>query len=126
MSEKTIPEKMFVKNASALAVLNAGAQHTALLAQLPQDLLREKGEVDWLLLFARSQAELERWLGPAIERLAPGGALWVAYPKSTSKLKADIHRDSVRAHGQTLGLDSVAIIAIDADWSCLRFKRVAA
>lgn len=126
MSEKTLPEKMFVKNASALAVINAGAQHAALLTQLPQQLLREDGEVDWLLLFARSQAELEQWLGPAIKRLAPSGALWVAYPKSTSKLKADLHRDSLRAYGQTLGLDSVAIIAIDADWSCLRFTRVAA
>lgn len=126
MSEKTIPEKMFVKNASALAVVNAGAQHAVLLQQLPQELLRDQGEVDWLLLFASSQAELEQWLAPAIARLGPGGALWVAYPKSTSKLKADLHRDSVREYGQTLGLDSVAIIAIDADWSCLRFKRVTA
>ena len=65
MPDKTAFEKMVVKNAKALAVLNDGSEHAALLAQLPAERLARDGEnADWLLLFARSRAELSsicRW-----------------------------------------------------------------
>jgi hypothetical protein len=52
------------------------------------------------------------------------GALWVAYVKGTSALKSDINRDSIREYVATVGLDTVAQIAIDHDWSALRLKAV--
>ncbi len=125
MPEKTIAEKMYVKNASTLAVLNDGGEHGQLLAQLPAQRLAKEGEdADWLLVFARSRAELEQFLPVAQARLAPGGALWVAYRKGGVKAGSDIHRDDIREYGQGRGLDSVAMVAIDADWSALRLKQV--
>jgi hypothetical protein len=56
------------------------------------------------------------------ERLEPKGALWVAYVKGTSKLRSDLHRDTIREYGDSIGLTSVAMIAIDDDWSALRLK----
>ena len=82
-----------------------------------------RAPADWMLLLARSRAELEQHLPQAQARLAPGGALWVAYIKGGTKAGSDIDRDSIRAHAQTLGLDSVAMIAIDTRWSALRLKR---
>ena len=52
-------------------------------------------------------------------------ALWVAYPKLTSKLAGNINRDVLRAAAPRFGLDTVSQIAIDDDWSALRLKRVA-
>ncbi|MDN2708360.1 DUF3052 family protein [Janthinobacterium sp. SUN118] len=125
MPEKTVPEKMYVKNAQALAVLNDGGEQAALLAQLPPERMAKAGDnADWILLFARSRAELERHLPAAQARLAPGGALWLAYRKGGIKAGSDIQRDDIRAYAQALGLDSVAMIAIDADWSALRLKQV--
>jgi hypothetical protein len=125
MPDKTIAEKMYVKNAQALAVLNDGGEHDALLAQLPAERWVPEGEsADWILLFARSRAELEQYLPAAWARLAPGGAVWVAYRKGGMKAGSDIHRDDIRHFAQTVGLDSVAMIAIDSEWSALRLKQV--
>jgi len=125
MPEKTVFEKMYVKNALALTVLNEGDQHAALLAQLPQERrVQEKDSADWLLLFARNRLELERYLPQAQSRLAPGGAVWVAYRKGGIKAGSDIQRDDIRDYAQGLGLDSVAMIAIDVEWSALRLKQV--
>jgi hypothetical protein len=124
MPDKTVTEKMHVKNATALTVLNDGGEHGELLAQLPAERLVREGEnADWLLLFARSRAELEQHLPAARARLAPGGAVWVAYRKGGAKAGSDIHRDDIRHFAQTVGLDSVAMIAIDSEWSALRLKQ---
>ncbi|MGK5033841.1 DUF3052 family protein [Janthinobacterium sp. LB3P118] len=125
MPDKSVAEKMLVKNAQALAVLNDGGEHDALLAQLPPErLVREAESADWIVLFARSRAELDRYLPVAQARLAPGGAVWVAYRKGGAKAGSDIHRDDIRHFAQTVGLDSVAMIAIDSEWSALRLKQV--
>lgn len=125
MPEKTVLEKMYVKNALALAVLNEGGDHAALLAQLPPERrVQPGGSADWLLLFARSRFELEHYLPQAQARLTPGGALWVAYRKGGLKAGSDIHRDDISSYARSLGLDSVAMIAVDAGWSALRFKQL--
>ena len=125
MPEKTVAEKMYVKNAKALAVLNDGGEHAALLAQLPAERRVSEGEnADWIVLFARSRAELEQYLPLAQARLAPGGALWMAYRKGGAKAGSDIHRDDIRDFAQSAGLDSVAMVAIDSEWSALRLKQV--
>ena len=125
MPDKSALEKMYVKNASTLAVLNDGGEHGELLAQLPAERRVREGEnADWILLYARSRAELERFLPVAQARLAPGGAVWVAYRKGGAKAGSDIHRDDIRSFAQTIGLDSVAMVAIDNEWSALRLKQV--
>ncbi|MDZ5632313.1 DUF3052 family protein [Janthinobacterium sp. GMG1] len=113
-----------MKNASSLAVLNDGGEHGELLAQLPAERRVREGEnADWILLYARSRAELEQFLPMAQARLAPGGAVWVAYRKGGIKAGSDIHRDDIRDFAHTVGLDSVAMVAIDSEWSALRLKQ---
>ena len=50
--------------------------------------------------------------------------LWLAYPKLTSKLAGDLSRDVIHEWAPSHGLDTVSQIAIDADWSALRLKRI--
>jgi hypothetical protein len=63
-------------------------------------------------------------LGKLKSLLTPGGMLWVTYYKGTAKTKTDINRDSINAYAQTIGLQGVAMISIDDDWSALRLKAV--
>jgi len=81
--------------------------------------------VAFALAFVLSQRELD-----AVSRLlaakAEGDAvLWFAYPKATSKrYRCEFNRDSGWDVIRSLGFDSVRQVAIDEDWSALRFRRV--
>ena len=44
------------------------------------------------------------------------------YHTGTSKVKTDIHRDTINAYAHTPGLTGVFMISIDEDWSALRVK----
>lgn len=65
-----------------------------------------------------------RLLAQCKAKLEVNGVLWIAYTKGTSKKASDINRDSIREYAATIGLDTVAQIAIDDDWSALRLKTV--
>jgi hypothetical protein len=50
--------------------------------------------------------------------------LWFAYPKKTSKkYDVNIHRDKGWEALEQLGFKGVRQVAIDQDWSALRFRR---
>jgi hypothetical protein len=124
MSEKTVADKMFLKNAKSIAVLN-GAAHPGVLSQLPPELVdRGSGPADVVLMFALNQKELDQYLPAAQERLGEKSSLWIAYLKQSASKATDINRDTINAHAQQHGITAVAIISIDGDWSALRLKRI--
>ena len=125
MSEKTVAQKLGLKVGKALLVRMPPDGVAALIGALPDgaELIFEANKPSALiLLFARDKAALAKGLPGCKRQLAPGGALWVAYVKGTSALKTDINRDSIREYVATIGLDTVAQVAIDDDWSALRLK----
>jgi hypothetical protein len=124
MSDKTLADKMFLKNARSMAILNAGV-HPGVLAQMPAQLLEQgDGRADVVLMFALDRGELAHYLPLAIARLADKGALWIAYLKGTASRKTDINRDTINAYATERGVTGVAMVAIDSDWSALRLKRI--
>jgi hypothetical protein len=80
----------------------------------------------FVLGFARSAAEMDAIAKAADRALADGALFWSAYPKGTSKKYkgADINRDSGHARMKTHGFDGVSLVALDDDWSAMRFKRL--
>ena len=85
-----------------------------------------KQEYDFALFFIQSKADLEKYAEKAAQKVPGDGLLWFAYPKKTSKkYKAEISRDddAWKLIGQH-GFEPVRMIAIDEDWSALRFRRV--
>ena len=120
---QSLAQKLQIKPGRSLLLINPPAGYADLLADLPAGSLREDAPADIVQLFVRSRAELEERLDAAAAALSPGGILWATYPKGTSKtLKADINRDSINAYAQTCGLQGVAMVSIDDDWSALRLK----
>jgi hypothetical protein len=71
----------------------------------------------------RSAADLSRRFGPASKAVAPGGRLWICWPKKTSSLAGDLGGNEVRAFGLAAGWVDFKIAALDADWSGLCFSR---
>ena len=49
------------------------------------------------------------------------GAIWVCWPKRTSKIPSELTEDTLREYGLPLGLVDNKVCAIDQDWSGLRF-----
>jgi hypothetical protein len=81
---------------------------------------------EFMLVFAELVIEVENLAPRALHNLVTDGILWFAYPKKTSKKSclSDLDRD----HGWEVlierGFDKVRQVAVDNDWSALRFRNV--
>jgi hypothetical protein len=127
MSDKSITSKLFVKPGSKFLLVNPPDGYLARMGELPAGtvvLSDTSCTVDAIQVFVANRAELEAQLPRLKELLAPKGMLWVTYHKGTSMVKTDIHRDTINAYAKTLGLEGVAMISIDDDWSALRLKLI--
>lgn len=82
-------------------------------------------EIEFVLAFVKTKSDIGR-IAPIIHKNLKGdGIVWFAYPKGTSKkYKAEINRDTGWDILGKLGLEGVRAVAIDDDWSALRFRRV--
>jgi len=122
MSDKPLLERLQVKGARTFAVMGLNSDLESAF-DLPGP--RAPAEsADVLLAFTANRGDLERLLPVVLKTLKAGAILWIAYPKLTSKLAGDLSRDIIHNLVPAYGLDTVSQIAIDADWSALRFKRV--
>jgi hypothetical protein len=76
------------------------------------------------LAFVTTQMELDR-LSKLLAKAADGDALlWFAYPKGTSKrYTCEFNRDTGWEVIRKAGFDTVRAVAIDDDWSAIRFRR---
>ena len=125
MPDKTIAQKLAIKEDSRVFIVNAPRGYKAKLGALPKNarlVAAPTKAVDVIQVFVASRRELEAHLPKLRPFLTSRGILWVTYPKGTSRSKTDINRDSIRAYARSLGLEAVAIFAVDAEWSALRLK----
>lgn len=124
MSEKTIADKMFLRTAKSMLILN-GNVHPGMVSQMPAELAKNvQDKNDVVLMFALNRKELEQYFPTAKERMGDKGSLWVAYLKQTASKATDINRDAIRAYAEENGITTVAMISVDGDWSALRMKRI--
>jgi hypothetical protein len=81
--------------------------------------------VKFALAFATTQAQLDR-SSKILAAAAEGDAvLWFVYPKGTSKrYRCEFNRDSGWGVIREAGFESVRMVAVDEDWSALRFRRL--
>jgi hypothetical protein len=122
-------EKLNLKNHSTILLLNPPASFEPELAALQAvtilRTLQPLGAIDFSLAFVTTEQQVNS-LAQAIASRATGDAVvWFAYPKGTSKrYKSEINRDTGwQVLGQA-GFEPVRAVAIDEDWSALRFRRV--
>jgi len=78
-------------------------------------------DYDFIQVFVRGKQELESIFPLAARMLTPNGSLWVSWPKGKSKIPTDLNENIVREVGLSLGLVDVKVVAVDEDWSGLKF-----
>ncbi len=122
-------KKLNLKDQSVILVCNAPGSFETELAALDNITIHRHvvdiPEIEFSLAFVLKQSEVDE-LGAAIAQKTKGDAIvWFAYPKGSSKkYKSEITRDTGWAILGELGFEPVRQVAIDADWSALRFRRV--
>ena len=125
----TLFEKLNLRGHQEMLVLGAPESFQQELAKLPvvtiHHHLESVAKVGFSLAFVTKQSEVDA-LAPKIAARAEGDAtVWFAYPKGTSKkYTCDFNRDTGWAKLKKAGFDTVRAIAIDEDWTALRFRRV--
>jgi len=121
-------EKLNLGSRQEIVVLDAPESFAPELARLPviaiHHHLESVAEAAFWLAFVTRKSDVEK-LAPEIARRAKGDAIvWFAYPKGTSKkYTCDFNRDTGWTPLKKLGFDTVRAVAIDEDWTALRFRR---
>ena len=128
-SSMPVFNKLNLGEHAEIAVFNAPKSFEPQLARLKNvNVMRDPKKPKALafgLAFAMTQAELDR-VSVILAAAAEGDAvLWFAYPKQTSKrYSCEFNRDTGWRVIRKAGFESVRMVAIDEDWSAVRFRRL--
>lgn len=121
--------KLNHKEGQTIYVLNSPAEFESVLATLSAEIpvkkeIKPDDEVEFVLVFATRRDELDGFISKVAPCLKGDALLWMAYPKGTSKkYKCDFNRDNCWDLFKPYNMLPVRQIAIDEDWSALRFRK---
>lgn len=123
-------KKLNFKEQSELFVLNVPdnllhhLDAMKLFATVKQQVSTED-EINFALIFAITQKQLDDAIHAIAPKLKGDAIFWVAYPKGSSKkYKCEFNRDTGWQTMGSYGMEGVRQVAIDEDWSALRFRKV--
>ena len=125
----TIFKKLNLKDQKEILVLNPPASFKPEMAALTDVTIQQDIEslenIEFSLAFVTQQAEVDSFAQAITQRAEGDAIIWFAYPKASSKkYTCEFNRDSGWGVLGKLGFESVRQVAIDADWSAIRFRRV--
>ena len=116
-------KKLGIKSGFSVVFMNAPEDFTLTL-DLPPDVVVNKTprpQLDFVLLFVKSETQLTQKFSHLAAKLKPSGMLWVAWPKKSSGVVTDLSFTNVQAIGLAAGLVDTKICAVDDVWSGLKF-----
>ena len=122
-------DKLNIKNAREIVVLDAPSSFEAELASLAGVKIRRDlqgiDSLNFALAFVTTKAGLQAQTSVLSAKAAGDATLWFAYPKrSSKKYRCEFDRDHGWEGLREAGYESVRMVAIDADWSALRFRKL--
>ncbi|MEO1487444.1 MAG: hypothetical protein AAFU57_16985 [Bacteroidota bacterium] len=87
--------------------------------------IQKASTIEFVLAFVKKSDEIHS-ISESIEKKRKGDAIvWFAYPKKTSKkYNSEVSRDTGWETLGKFGYEGVRQVAIDSDWSALRFRKV--
>ena len=85
--------------------------------------LLKSRKIDWALVFAVNENQLNSILKEVLPALHDESKLWIAYPKTTSKISSDLNRDCSWSALTGCGYQGIAQVALDHVWSALWWKK---
>jgi len=121
-------KKLYYKGQERIAVIDAPAPFNKKLAAKLKGVqidasIDPRYLYDFIILFVMTKDDIKKISHQAIHNISPDGKLWIAYLKVTStKYKSEVDRDNGWEPFEQAGFRRVSQIAVDDDWSALRFR----
>jgi hypothetical protein len=118
-----LAKKLGFKPGQRVAAIGTPPDYAKLLAPLPEgvEIGAKVGKTtDVVHFFTTSKVELAKKLATWLKILSPDAAIWVSWPKKTSKVATDITEDTIRAVALPMGMVDIKVCAIDETWSGLK------
>ena len=118
-----LAKKLGIVAGSILLPIDAPAGYRKLLAPLPADVTLVRApsrKTDIAHLFVTSRARLANQLTELRSALRPDAALWVSWPKLSSKVATEVSEDVIRELGLPMGWVDVKVCAVTDVWSGLK------
>src|SRR5262245_6020959 len=116
-----LPKKLGIKSGNRFAFQDAPAEVLKELKPALKDCTEDKTQLDFAMLFVKTQSSLKKDFSRIAKSLAPAGMLWVSWPKKTSGVASDLDENLVRKIGLDAGLVDVKVCAVNEVWSGLKF-----
>ncbi len=124
----TLLKKLNLKSQKGILIINPPAefgeqmQDFGMFIQVKTSMDTEP--VEFALTFCTKLEEIEKWAVNIDRLLVDDGLFWFAYPKGSSKkYTCEFNRDNGWAVLGKLGYEPVRMVAVDEDWSALRFRK---
>jgi hypothetical protein len=120
-----LPKKLGIKAGFRVHLANAPQEVRAELREALAEctVAKERGTLDFAMIFTQSPAELQKEFQKMVKRLAPAGMVWATWPKKSSGVATDLAENLVREIGLDAGLVDVKVCAVTEVWSGLKFVR---
>ena len=125
---KNLLERLNYKGQKRISIINAEESFLNSISSELNDVTVDKKidpryPYEFIIIFVKNVSEVEQIAPVTIHNLMADGVIWFCYPKKSSKkYSSGIDRD----HGWKVlndsGFHGVRLIAVDTDWSALRFR----
>ena len=122
-------KKLNLKNEDEIVVVNAPTDFEVELGKLSDvsvvRKLNKARDIRFSLAFVTKQDELNSVAADIVAKVDGDATLWFAYPKKSSRrYTCEFNRDTGWDMLGAAGFAGVRQVAIDEDWSAIRFRRV--
>jgi hypothetical protein len=118
-----LARKLGISKGARILVKHAPAAYAQWLEPVPPGVIFEKKvsqETDIVHLFAVRKTRLANELDELRTRIRSTAAVWVSWPKKSSKVPTDITEDTVRELALPLGFVDIKVCAVSEVWSGLK------
>jgi hypothetical protein len=117
-------EKLGLKPEFSLALLHLPQKVGPLYDALPDDITIThtlSNNLDFIHYFTKDKKDLDSFFPQLAKAVKRDGMVWISWPKGASKIATDLNENSIRDIGLKNGMVDVKVIAVDENWSGLKF-----
>jgi len=118
-----LAKKLGIVEGSRIVTVQAPDDYAQMLSPMPTNVVFE-GKItsltDIVHVFSDKKAELKAVLEALRNTIKPSAAVWVSWPKRTSKVPTDITDNVIREVALPLGFVDIKVCAVSDIWSGLK------